>query len=163
MNNKPTHTLIISIFLTAVFGFSSFVIAGSGSDTHSTGQPGQVIAYTYGNRLLLIELTEEESARLEEDLNAFGESIRAIKKEICLNARELHDELSDGEPDLETAKALQAEISRLKSELDQLRIEHIVQMKKLLPDLSPEASDDASPAAEGSVPMENRNGYIYKI
>ena len=159
MNNKINHTLIFAVILIALLGISSISIADNARSEPQAPAFAYLVVHTFDNRIALIELSEEEAARLEEDLEAFGEAILAVKKEIWLNARELMQVISESDPDIDTAKALQAEISRLNAELDMLRIEHIIQMKKILPELSP----NASPAEKRSGPPNGENGHIYNI
>ena len=47
--------------------------------------------------------------------------------------RELQNELAKAEPDASKASGLQKEISELQAQLDQKRIDHMVEMRKLAP------------------------------
>jgi len=157
MNKKINHSLIFTAILIGFLGITPPAIADVDPAGHQAPAFAYLVVHTFDNRIALIELSEEEAIRLEEDLDAFGEAIFALKKEICLNSRELMQVISESDPDIDAAKTLQAAISRLNAELDLLRIEHIIQMKKILPDLSP----DASPAEERSAPPNRKNGHVY--
>jgi hypothetical protein len=159
MNTKNAISLILAILFFALAGALSTAVAGGFSNTEPTALPDHFIVLTNGSHITLVELSEAEAEKLAADLEAFGEAIYALKKEICMNSRELVQVLSASDPDLEAARTLQMEISRLKSELDLLTIEHIVQMKKILPELPPEAS----PAGEGRIPLEKGNAHIRNI
>jgi len=159
MNKKIYHSLIVTAVVIAFLGFAHPAIAEAAPAGQQNAAFAYLVVHTFDNRIALIELSEEEATQFEEDLQAFGEALFAVKKEICLTSRELAQVLSESDPDLDTARTLQAEISRLNAQLDLLRIEHIIQMKKILPELSP----DASPAEERSLPPNRRNGHVYNI
>ena len=159
MNKKINYALIFTVISIFFMGITFQAAADADPAEHRLPGFAYLVVHTFDNRIALVELSEEETTQLEESLETFSEALFAIKKEICLTARELAQVMSESDPDIDTAKTLQTEISRLNAQLDLLRIEHVIQMKKILPDLSQEAS----PAKERAVPLKKQTGHIYNI
>jgi Spy/CpxP family protein refolding chaperone len=78
-------------------------------------------------------LSEEEVEQIERQREAFFEQTQDLRSSLREKRRELRSELSNDEPDAVKAAGLQQEISELRAQLDQKRIEHVIEMKKLNP------------------------------
>ncbi|MDT8274025.1 MAG: periplasmic heavy metal sensor, partial [Desulfomonilia bacterium] len=79
-------------------------------------------------------LTQEQRDQLRELRDAHQKLIDPIKDQLAGKRTELRDALSAQEPDEARVRQLSIEISTLKTELDQARTEHLLQVKKLVPD-----------------------------
>ncbi len=81
------------------------------------------------------KLSEEEIQKLDEARTAFFEAARGLRRQIHQKQLELWSELSKENPSGETATGLQQEISDLKAQLAQKRLNHILAIRKINPDL----------------------------
>ncbi|HDP26117.1 MAG TPA: periplasmic heavy metal sensor [Deltaproteobacteria bacterium] len=79
-------------------------------------------------------LTQEQRDQLRELRDAHQKLTDPIKDQLADKRTELRDALSAQEPDEARVRQLSTEISTLKTELDQTRTEHLLQVKKLVPD-----------------------------
>lgn len=82
-------------------------------------------------------LSEEDAKKFEEKRQAFLASTREQRREIYQKGLELRSELAKADPDVQRASGIQAEISKLRAELDQKRLVHRIEMHKLFPDAGP--------------------------
>lgn len=82
-------------------------------------------------------LSEEDALKFQEKRTAFFEATRALRGNLYQKGLELRSELAKADPDVERASEIQAEISSLRSELDQKRLAHRMEMRKLFPDAGP--------------------------
>ena len=61
------------------------------------------------------------------------QATQEIRVNLFSKERELRKELTKDEPDMKKASPLQKEISELQARLDQKRLAHIIEMKKINP------------------------------
>jgi zinc resistance-associated protein len=95
---------------------------GSGSGPGNCGQ-----GYTS-------DLSDEESAKVNEERNAFFKDTESLKQNMYQKNLELGSELAKENPDAGKASSLQKEISDLESQFSQKRLDHMLRMKKINPD-----------------------------
>lgn len=81
------------------------------------------------------ELSNEDIQQLEEQRAAFFKETEALRNDIYQKRLELRSELAKDNPDVEKAKKLQSEISEIRSQLDQKRMDHMISLKKINPNL----------------------------
>jgi hypothetical protein len=81
------------------------------------------------------QLSEKEVTQLEQAREKFFNSTRGLRDNIFDKKRELRDELAKDEPDAAKASKLQKEISGLQGQFDQKRIDHMLELKKLNPNI----------------------------
>jgi hypothetical protein len=79
------------------------------------------------------QLSKEDYQKFEQKRGAFFKETQDIRTSLIEKERELQSELAKSEPDATIASRLQKEISKLQSQFDQKRIEHMVEMRKLNP------------------------------
>jgi len=79
------------------------------------------------------DLTEEQVNRLNEQRKAFFESTRDLRQKMYEKRMELKAVVAQSEPDNARAEALQKELSEMKAQFDQKRLEHVLKMKKISP------------------------------
>ena len=105
---------------------------GGGQDNMGSwrGCPGYETEYGkgYGN------LTEDQHEKLEKLNRKFYEETAQIRNKIWSKSEELNTLLNSSNLDAEKAKALQKEISELRSKLDQARINFKLEAGKINPD-----------------------------
>ena len=80
-------------------------------------------------------LSEDEIKKLGAERTAFFEATKDLRRKIYQKRLELASELAKGNPDATTASALQTEISDFKAQLAQKRLDHILRVQKINPDL----------------------------
>lgn len=79
-------------------------------------------------------LNEDQIKALENEQNAFWKQTETIRQDLYAKQLALESELANANPDTAKADALQKDISNLEAQLDQLRIDHLIKMKKIDPD-----------------------------
>ncbi len=79
------------------------------------------------------QMSKEEYKQWEQQREAFFTETQDMRANLYEKERELQNELAKSEPDAAKASGLQKEISELQSKLDQKRIDHMVEMRKLNP------------------------------
>lgn len=80
------------------------------------------------------QISGEQYRQFEQKREAFFEETRELRENLYEKERELQNELAKGEPDGAKASGLQKDISGLQSQLDQKRIDHMIEMRKLVPE-----------------------------
>jgi hypothetical protein len=81
------------------------------------------------------ELSEDQVQKLYKEHAAFFEATQDLRGRLYQKRLELRSELAKENPDTNKAAALQKEISELKAEFDQKRLNHFLNMKKISPDI----------------------------
>jgi Spy/CpxP family protein refolding chaperone len=79
------------------------------------------------------QMSKEEYKQWEQQKEAFLTETQDLRANLYEKERELQNELAKSEPDAAKASGLQKEISELQSKLDQKRIDHMIEMRKLNP------------------------------
>ncbi len=79
-------------------------------------------------------LSQEQLAQIDEQREAFFKETEDIRTALYEKQGDLQDELANTEPDAAMASLLQKEISDLQARVDQMRIDHMIEMRKLNPD-----------------------------
>lgn len=98
-------------------------------------------------------LTAEQRKSLEQEQQAFFDATRDLRDRLYQKRLELRAELAKQAPDAAKASDLRKEVSGLRGELDQKRLDHTLKMRKLLPE-----SDAYAGYGYGG---RMRNGYGY--
>ena len=104
------------------------------------------------------DFSNEDYKQFEQKREAFFNENQELRVNLYEKERELQNELSKDNPDATRASSIQKEISELQSQLDQKRIDHMVEMRKLNP--------KASRSFMGGGPMmgyeSSRGGYCWQ-
>ena len=80
-------------------------------------------------------LSDEQIQKLEDQRKAFFEATKDLRQDLFAKQLELKSEFAKKSPNADKAAELQKDISQLRSQLDQKRIEHRLEMQKINPDL----------------------------
>ena len=88
--------------------------------------------YGYGNDN---QLSQDDYRQFEQQRDGFFKDTQDIRSKLFEKERELQSELAKSDIDASKASQLQKEISNLQSEFDQKRIDHMVEMRKLNPNV----------------------------
>jgi hypothetical protein len=79
------------------------------------------------------DLSRDEIRQLEETHAAFYKDTEKLRDNIYDKEVDLSKELAGKNPDKQQASKLQKEISKLRSQLDQKRIDHLIEARKVAP------------------------------
>ena len=134
--SKKLITIITAI---ALVGFGSLAFAhwsgGYGMHEWMHGGYGMHQGYYgdqgYGYRG---NLSEDQIKALDNEQDTFLKQTETIRQDLYAKQLALESELAKANPDTAKAQALQKEISNLSAQLDQVRIDHLIRMKKIDPD-----------------------------
>ena len=80
-------------------------------------------------------LSEDDVRKMNEERDAFFKSTEKLRLDIYMKELELNNELAKKESDTKKALSLQKEISDFESKFNQIRIEYMINIKKINPDL----------------------------
>jgi zinc resistance-associated protein len=145
MNGKKIFSVLAILALAAAIGFGTDAFAGwsrgngwnwcDRSGYGPGGGGGKSGGYGPGYRNEGSgKLTEEQAGVLDAHRRAFFEETDELRGSLRQKHLELQAEMAKKKPDVEVAKKLQKEISSLKSELDEKRIDHMVKLREIDPD-----------------------------
>ena len=136
MTSKYIHKIIMIFTIFALAGFGSMALAhmgpGSGSRQgwhHGYGGHHKGYGGPWGN------LSEAEIKQMQAQRQAFFEATREIRAQLYQKRLELASELAKKDYDPQKAVNLQREISGLRGQMDLKRLDHIMNLKKINPDV----------------------------
>jgi predicted Holliday junction resolvase-like endonuclease len=144
MDKKIFKPMVIIAALAFLMGVASIAVAQDTSESDETqnnittqrhGQMRGMGNFHRGSGMKMAAetLNEDQVEKLQEQRTAFQTATRDLRMELQSKKLALKSELAKKEPDAKTAKSLQKEISALKADLAQKRIEHVLEMKKIAP------------------------------
>ena len=110
---------------------------GAGPGQGSWGCPGDEYGRKRGGRPGygpgMGDISKEDFEKMTQLREAFFKDTETLRSDLRSKSFELKSELAKENPDLETVKNLQKELSALEAQMDQKRIEHRLEMRKLNP------------------------------
>lgn len=132
----------LAMMATVMFSTYTFAKDGWGRGYHHRGDGyrmgGSENCPGYGNagkgRYGQGSLSEEDAAKVESAREAFFKDTRALRQSIRQKRLEMKAEMAKPEPDTAKLTDLQKGISGLEADFDLKRMNHRLEMKKLLPD-----------------------------
>jgi len=134
---KPNYLnkAVIIFTVITIFGFGTNVFAQRGARYFPEGCVNQG---TWQNRFCkdycyMNKLSEEQIQKMSEQRKAFFDATEGLRQGLYEKKAELMSVLAKRAPEAEKAKAIQKDISDLKSQLHQKKIDHYVKMKKINP------------------------------
>lgn len=129
--------------IVAVLGIAVTSFAGWGRGHWGNGQhmgPGYGMhrgwgqgPMGYGGQAYPGDLSDEDIARLDKERRSFFDATSDLREKLYQKELELRSELAKPEPDAKKAAGLQKEISNLKGQLDQKRLDQQIKMRKDFP------------------------------
>ncbi len=142
-----TRKIITILAVVALVGFGSYAFAdwGGGYGHHGYGMDdghhGSGMGYGHrgyrdddrSDRDYEGDLTRDEIRQLEEAHEAFYKETKELRYKLDDKARDLNRELAGENPDKQKAAKLQKELSELRSDLDQKRLDHQIETRKISP------------------------------
>jgi zinc resistance-associated protein len=85
------------------------------------------------NHPLFRALTEDERSKLEALHKEFRDETSPLRDKMVTKTRELYNILNSPDPDAPKARAIQKEISDLRAQLAQKRLDFLINVKKIVP------------------------------
>jgi Spy/CpxP family protein refolding chaperone len=152
MMKRHPFKMMTAIALVATLAVASYAFAGwgrgwdhMGYGPHHRGMMGDYGEYgpgsgEYGPRCgqgrgFGDSLSQEQIEQIETRREAFFKESEPIRQRLYEKEMALRSELAKENPDADAAKALQKEISELRSDFDQIRLEHRMEMRKIAPEI----------------------------
>ena len=121
------------------FGNQGWMHGGSGMHHGYHGGPGLHHGYFGGSGYDYPgNLKDEDLKAFDEQRSAFIKETEDLRRDLYSKELELRSELIKDNPDVSRAVALQKDISELQSNLDQRRLEHMIKMRKINPNVGGE-------------------------
>jgi len=96
--------------------------------------PGMMGYRGYGDGNLG-DLSKEDAAKIRKEQTTFSSATEKIRKDIYAKALELRNEFAKENPDAAKAANLQKSISELEGQLDQKRVDHMITLRKITPNV----------------------------
>ena len=132
--------LIIILAIVGIIGIGTYAFAhfsgGYGGNGWMHGGPGMHHGYSGGPGYgYPSDLKEEEFKSLEKERAAFIKETDKLRQSLYSKELELRGELLKENPDAGKAAGLQKEISDLEARLDQKRIDHMINARKINPNV----------------------------
>lgn len=138
MNNFGKAVTVLAIIGVVGFAATSFAGWGRGWGRGGGGNCwGQGSGWTqrgYGPSGYQYNPSDDQITRLENERQAFFEETRDLRENLYQKELELGSELAKTDPDAQKAAGLQTEISDLRAQLDQKRLDHRIKMGKENPE-----------------------------
>ena len=135
-------TIIITVASVALVGF------GINAFAHGPGWGGSWGAHgpNWGHRggygpWYNSQLTKNEYQQFDQNREAFLKETQQLRSDLFEKEGELQNELAKSTPDASKAAQLQKEISGLQAQIDQKRVDHLLEMKKINPNIGREYTD----------------------
>lgn len=137
MKTSKAKAVVAGLAAVAVIAMGGSAIAGKGhrQDGQRGGEYGQQYrdgSCRYADRNP--DLTPEQREQLDAERKAFFETTRKDRQDLRAKRLALRAEIAKSELDIDAAKGLQKEISRLQADLDQKRLNHLVTVRKIDPE-----------------------------
>jgi Spy/CpxP family protein refolding chaperone len=82
------------------------------------------------------KLTDDQIKKMKTEQSEFQTAIQGIRQQLNEKKQGLQTELAKQAPDAAKCKALQKEVSDLQAQIDQKRVTHILEMKKIDPNFT---------------------------
>jgi hypothetical protein len=101
---------------------------GYGMGPGMMGYPGE----GYGN---WGNLSGEDAKKIEKEQTTFFQATEKLRQDIYAKELELRSELAKENPDAAKAANVQKGISELKGRLDQKRVDHMITLRKIIPNV----------------------------
>jgi len=125
--------------IAAVVALSVTAYAGRGMGYGPGGGQCQGMrggGYEPGSGSMMGNLTADEAKKINEEREAFFKATEELRQDIYAKEMELNSEIAKKNIDTERVSKLQKEISELESKFDQKRLDHMINMKRLNPNLA---------------------------
>ena len=151
---KNIKKVLITVSAVAIVGFGVNAFAGWGMGYGHMGWGTHGPRWHHGGGCgqgYRGNLSDENVQEMEQQRQGFFNATEDLRRSIYQKGLALRSELAKENPNAQKAATLQSEISKLNSELDQKRLQHMLAMRKINP--------SAGRGFSGSGPMGRGQGY----
>ncbi|MDM8515651.1 periplasmic heavy metal sensor [Desulfobacterales bacterium HSG16] len=125
--------IFLSVFATQAMAWKGMGKGGCGGGGYKGTQQGAGTQQGYGCQAAVADMTEEQIKQIADERKAFFSQTAELKQQILVKQTELAAIMVKKEADMESAVAVQKEISELQGQFDIKRLEHMAEMKKINP------------------------------
>ena len=137
MKTSKAKAVIAGLTAVTVITLGGTAMAGKGyrQDGQRGGEYGQQVrdgGCRYADRNP--DLTPEQREQLDAERKAFFSATRKARQDLRAKRLSLKAEIAKSELDINAAKGLQKEISRMQADLDMKRLDHLAAVRKIDPD-----------------------------
>lgn len=139
MKKSLTSITVVAVLGLVILGFGAYAFAdrGMGYGHRGWAHYGQDMHHDdwcgSGDGYRKDDLSNDAIEQLEKEQKAFFSATQNLRQDIYAKELELKSELIKENPDADKAKILQKEISDLEGKIDQKRIDHMINMRKINP------------------------------
>jgi len=136
MKTNSKRATIAGLVAVAVIALGTNVFAGRGMGQRydGAGYGPQQSRYGWACDRMAAGLTPQQQEQMDAQRQSFLEATQNERQEIFAKRHELKAEIAKSEPDPLKAATLQKELSELRGNLDQQRLEHIMAMRRIHPE-----------------------------
>lgn len=117
----------------AIIGSATVAVADWGSSFGRRGCDGG--GYHRGPYMQGTDVTDEQIQKFDEERAKFYRMTQDVRQQLYEKELSLRAEFAKKNPDAAKAASIQKEISELNSKMDQMQLEHRLEMKKIDPNL----------------------------
>jgi len=131
--------LLVIFAIAAVVALSVTAYAGRGMGYGPGGGECQGVkggGHGPGSGNMMGNITGDDAKKLNDARDEFFKATEDLRQDIYAKEMELNSEIAKKNIDTEKASKLQKEISELESKFDQKRLDHMIKMKKINPNLA---------------------------
>jgi zinc resistance-associated protein len=133
-SNLILFIMIFSLSAILLLGVNSFADKGQARYGKDCGNYGQGFVQDREKRNYSKNISDDVIKKIGEEKNDFYEKTKDLRLDLREKKLALATELKRISPDINKASSIQKEISMIESNIDQIRIKHIVLIKKIAPD-----------------------------
>jgi hypothetical protein len=119
--------VVLTVFTVMGFGAYAFANGKMGYGRHHGGYDCPGYGYMTG------DLSDEDIQKMDAQRKIFFESTEDLRQKLYQKRLAMESEFAKKNPDAKNAANIQKEISDLKAQMDQKRIAHLIEMKKINP------------------------------
>jgi Spy/CpxP family protein refolding chaperone len=141
---RNTKSIVIAAVVLIAGATFAFAHGGWGNDDYGYG--GRMMGPGYGGNYMMGpgwgrgyhhgygNLSDEDRAKIDAARDKFYDETRSLRRDIDDKAYDLNKEMDKDTPDANKVAELQKQLSKLRGEFDQKRVQHRLEMRKLLPE-----------------------------
>lgn len=135
MQKTKTFKIVMVLAVVALMGMGVKALAQTGYGSGYYGKGYHRGGWHYGGEGWSSFLSQDEMKRADAERQAFFKGTEDLRQRMYEKELELRTVLVKKDPDVKKAAALQKELSDLEAQFAQRRLEHVINMKKIHPDL----------------------------
>ena len=141
MKKRGTSNIFIILTIAAILGFGTYAFAHMSMGYGPSGWGGHMAGWHhrgyYGQGYGEIpNLTDEQIDKLEKERANFFENTKELRDAIYAKELEIRSEFAKSDVNETKVPTLQKELSKLRTELDQKHIDHIINVRKINPKIA---------------------------